>query len=78
MAGGSETVEQRAAVAGRGHDLDSRRADALHDRLQDGRIRAPFTRGQPHELLTTSGAIEGSGFWLERSVGAMNHWRHSM
>jgi hypothetical protein len=33
----------------------------------------PSLGGQDHELLITCGAFVGSGFWLPRSVGAMNH-----
>jgi len=38
----------------------------------------PSLGGHVQELLITSGAFEGSGFWPERSVGAMNHWKHSV
>src|ERR1043166_3501754 len=37
----------------------------------------PSSGGQPQELLMTSGASSGFGFSLLRSVGAMNHWKHS-
>ncbi len=33
----------------------------------------PSLGGQPHELLMTSGALLGSGFWSLRSVGAMKN-----
>src|SRR5688500_12312293 len=33
---------------------------------------------QPHELLTTSGAFDGSGLLPALSVGAMNHCMQSM
>ena len=38
----------------------------------------PSLGGQPQELLMTCGALVGSGFWLARFVGAMNHWKHSV
>src|SRR5437588_11190021 len=34
--------------------------------------------GQPELLYMTSGRRSGFGFWLFRSVGAMNHWKHSV
>jgi hypothetical protein len=34
--------------------------------------------GQPQLLFMTSGRRSGFGFWLFRSVGAMNHWKHSV
>ena len=37
----------------------------------------PSLVGQPQELLMTLGDLEGSGFKFARSVGAMNHWKHS-
>ena len=33
----------------------------------------PSEGGQNHELVITSGAMAGSGFWPFASVGARNH-----
>src|SRR4030067_909682 len=42
------------------------------------RIGGAQTSTQPHELLITSGALDGSGLLPARSVGAMNHCMQSM
>src|SRR5207342_1553746 len=34
--------------------------------------------GQPQLLFITCGRFVGSAFWPARSVGAMNHWKHSV
>jgi len=38
----------------------------------------PSLTGHPQELLMTSGASAGFGFWPARFQGARNHWKHSM
>ena len=38
----------------------------------------PSKRGQDQELLITWGALDGSGFSPSESVGATNHWKHSL